>query len=126
MSQKLSPNQLRRIEEIRDFQKVVDHVKALVSELDSNRAAKAAVITNICGTLARELSQLRQRALTTDVGTLADIAGALAVLAGRSGGGINFKIRGLTEGVNSLTLQLEQSLKMALAPDSKGAPVKPS
>ncbi|MGH7569350.1 MAG: hypothetical protein ACREL9_10360 [Gemmatimonadales bacterium] len=114
MAEKLSPNQVRRIEEIRHFQQVVEHVKRLVNELDSNRAAKGKVIDNLCGTIARELSQLRQRALTASVGTLGDTAGALAVLASRGGGGINFKIRGLLEGVTSLTMQLDQSLKSAM------------
>ncbi len=126
MAEKLSPNQVRRIEEIRQFQQVVDHVKRLTAELESSRAAKGKVIDNICGTIARELSQLRQRALTANVGTLGDTAGALAVLAGRGGGGINFKIRGLLEGVNSLNMQLDQSLKSAMEPEPKSAGKKPS
>jgi len=36
---------------------------------------------------------MRQRALTANVGTIADIAGTMSVMAGR-GGGINMKIRG--------------------------------
>lgn len=119
MSEKLSPAQQRRVDEIRQFMRVVEHVRKLVAELDSSRAARAQIVDNICGSIARELSQLRQRALTANVGTLADTAGALAVLAGRGGSGITFKIRGLSEGVNSLTLQLEQALKQTLAPEKK-------
>lgn len=124
---KITPNQQRRIDLILEFQRVVDHVKGLVAELDSNRAARAVIINNICGSIARDLSQLRQKAMTANVGTLGDVAGALAVLAARTGGGINFKIRGLLEGVNSLNMQLEQSLKAAMTPDKdeKAPPAKP-
>lgn len=128
MTGKISPQQQRKIDEILDFQRTVDHVKALVAELESSRAARAVIIDNICGTIGRELSQLRQRAMTANVGTLADTAGALAVMAARSGGGINFKIRGLLDGVNSLSMQLELSLKQAMAPDKdeKDKEKKPS
>jgi hypothetical protein len=111
--QKLTPNQVRHIEEIQQFRRTVDHVKKLVAELESNRAARPVIINNICGAISRELSQMRQRALSANVGTLADVAGSLAVLAARQGSGLNFKIRALAEGVNSLTIQLDQSLKAA-------------
>jgi len=119
MAGKITPQQQRKIDEITEFQRTVTHVKALVAELESNRAARTVIINNICGTIARELSRLRQRAMTANVGTLADTAGGLAVMAARSGGGINFKIRGLLDGVNSLNMQLELSLKMAMTPDKE-------
>lgn len=126
MASKLSALQQRRVDEILEFQRTVNHVKTMVAELESNRAARSVVIDNICGAIARELSQLRQRAMTANVGTLADTAGALAVLAGRSGGGMNFKIRGLGEGVNSLNLQLELSLKQAMTPEDDKKPKGPT
>ncbi len=92
----------------------VVHVKRLVAELDGNRAARAKVIDNICASIARELSQLRQRAMTAPVGTVGDIAGSLAVLAARGGSGLAFKIRGLHEGINSLNMQMEAALKSAM------------
>ena len=113
MVQKLTPNQLREIEAIQQFMRTVEHVRKLVSELESSRAARPVIINNICGAIARELSQMRQRALSANVGTLADVAGNLAVLASRQGSGLNFKVRALGEGVNSLTMQLDQSLKAA-------------
>jgi hypothetical protein len=124
--QKQSPNQVRRIEEIQQFMRSVEHVKKLVSELESSRAARPVIINNICGAIARELSQMRQRALSANVGTLADVAGSLAVLAARQGGGINFKVRALAEGVNSLTIQLDQSLKAASQPEKGNAEQEPS
>lgn len=126
MVQKLSPNQVRQIEEIQQFIRTVDTVKRLVAELESNRAARPVIINNICGSIARELSQMRQRALSSNVGTLADTAGALAVLAARQGSGLNFKIRGLGEGVNSLMIQLDQSLKAASQPEKAAPEQKPS
>src|SRR6266571_6374371 len=61
----------------------------------------------------RELSHMRQRALTSNLGTLPDVAGQLAVVANRAGTGINMKVRALADGVNSMTIQLDQALKMA-------------
>ena len=113
MVQKLTPNQVRQIELIQGFIRSVDHVKKLVGELEGSRAARPVIVNNICGAIARELSQMRQRALSANVGTLADTAGGLAVLAARQGSGLNFKVRALAEGVNSLMIQLDQSLKSA-------------
>ena len=113
MVQKLTPNQVLHIEEIQQFMRTVDHVKKLVGELEGNRAARPVIINNICGAIARELSQMRQRALSANVGTLSDTAGGLAVLAARQGSGLSFKVRALAEGVNSLMIQLDQSLKAA-------------
>ncbi len=114
----LSPNQQRKVDEITELQKAVSHVRTLVTELESNRAAKTTIVANLCSSIARELSQMRQRLLTAPIGTVADIAGALAIMAGRTGG-LNMKLRGLTDGVNSLDMQLDQALKAALAPEAK-------
>ena len=125
MVEKLTPNQVRQIELIQGFIRNVEHVKKLIGELEGNRAARPVIINNICGSIARELSQMRQRALSANVGTLADTAGGLAVLASRQGSGINFKLRALAEGVNSLMIQLDQSLKSASQmekPDAEQAP----
>jgi hypothetical protein len=111
--QKQSASQIRRIEELQHYVRTVDHVKKLVAELESNRAAKASIINGICGNIARELSHMRQRALTANLGTLPDVAGNLAVVAGRGGTGLNMKIRALADGVNSMTMQLEQALRVA-------------
>src|SRR5216684_191384 len=100
----LSPNQQRRVDEITEIQKTVGHVRTLVAELESNRAAKTSIVVNHCSTIARELSQMRQRLLTAPIGTVADVAGSLAVMASRAGG-IHMKLRGLAEGVNSIDLQ---------------------
>jgi hypothetical protein len=115
---KLSPNQLRRIDEIQKFMRTVEHVKKLVAELDGNRAAKPTILNGICSTIARELSQMRQRALASNVGTLADVAGALAVVAGRGGTGLSMKVRALGDGVNSMTIQLDQALRAAHEPEA--------
>ncbi len=125
MAIKQTPNQIRQIELIQGFIRNVDHVKKLVGELEGNRAARPVIINNICSAISRELSQMRQRALSANVGTLADTAGALAVLASRQGSGLNFKLRALGEGVNSLMIQLDQSLKSASQmekPDSEQSP----
>ncbi|MGH7530512.1 MAG: hypothetical protein ACREMN_09045 [Gemmatimonadales bacterium] len=102
---------VRRLEELQQHLRTVEHVKKLVAELESSRAARPAIIDGICNNIARELSQLRQRALTSNIGTLADVAGGLAVVAARAGGGLNLKIRALAEGVNSMLMQLDQGLK---------------
>ncbi|HET7790987.1 MAG TPA: hypothetical protein VFK78_09340 [Gemmatimonadales bacterium] len=122
--QKLSAGQLRKIDEIQEMLRTVAHVKTLVAELESNRAARAVIIENICSAIGREMSQMRQRTLTSPVGTVGDIAGALSVMAGR-GGGINLKIRGLNDGVASLTMQLELALKVAMTPQAAKEAEKP-
>lgn len=113
MVQKQSANQIRRIEELQHYVRAVDHVKKLIAELESNRAAKVSIISGICANIARELSHMRQRALTSNLGTLPDVAGSLAVVAGRAGTGLNMKLRALQDGMNSMTMQLDQALKMA-------------
>ena len=67
------------------------------------------------------LFRSRQRALTANIGTLGDVAGAMSVMAGR-GGGIFMKIRGLNDGLTSLRMQLDVTLKQAMTPDPKQAP----
>ena len=113
MVQKQTASQIRRIEELQQYVRTVDHVRKMVAELESNRAAKPKIINNICGNIARELGHMRQRELTANLGTLPDVAGQLAVVAGRAGTGINMKVRALADGVNSMTIQLDQALKMA-------------
>lgn len=113
MVQKQTANQIRRIEELQLYVRAVEHVRRLVAELEANRAAKPKILAGICSSIARELSQMRQRALTANLGTLPDVAGNLAVVANRAGSGINMKIRALADGVNSMTMQLDQALKSA-------------
>ena len=113
MVQKQSANQIRRIEELQHYVRTVDHVKKMVAELESNRAANPKIINNLCANIARELSHMRQRALTANLGTLPDVAGSLAIVAGRAGTGHNMKVRALLDGVNSMTIQLDQALKAA-------------
>jgi len=110
---KLSANQVQRIEELQGYVRTVDHVKKLVAELESNRAANPKILKSIGENIARELSHMRQRALTKNLGTLPDIAGNLSVVAARQGTGINVKLRALQDGLNSISIQLDQSLKMA-------------
>ena len=125
MAEKLTVDQLRRIDEIEEFRKVVDHAHHLVQELAANRAAPTKLLAKICESIARDMSQMRQRALTSNIGTIADVAGALAVMAAR-GGGMSMKLRGLEDGVHSLRMQLEHALKVASTPDAKQPPPKPS
>ena len=114
----LSPSQQRKVDEIAELRKTLSHVRTLVAELESSRAAKTSIVANLCSTIARELSQMRQRLLTAPIGTVADVAGSLAVMASRAGG-INMKLRGLADGVNSIDMQLDQAFKAALAPEAK-------
>ncbi len=113
MAQKQSASQIRRIEELQHYVRTVDKVRKLIAELESNRAAKLSIINGICANIARELSHMRQRGLTANLGTLPDVAGSLAMIAGRTGTGLMMKVRALHEGMNSMAMQLEQALKMA-------------
>jgi hypothetical protein len=122
---KLTVDQMQRIEQIEQFQKVVEHSHHLVQELAANRAAPTKILARICESIARDMSQMRQRALTSNIGTIADVAGALAVMAAR-GGGMSMKLRGLEDGVHSLRLQLEHAHKMASAIEEKKPPSQSS
>ena len=119
---KLTAEQVRRIEEIEEYQRTTDYLKRLVAELESNRAGHTRTIQQLSDKIVKEASQMRQRALTANIGTIADVAGAMSVMAGR-GGGINMKIRALNDAVNSLHLQLDAALKHAMQPPE---PKKPS
>ena len=110
---KLSANQAQRIEELQGYVRTIDHVKKLVAELESNRAASPKILKGISENIARDLSHMRQRALTANLGTLPDIAGTLSIVAARQGTGLNVKLRALQDGLNSISIQLDQSLKMA-------------
>ena len=121
MVDKLTVDQMRRIEEIEAFEKIVDHTHHLVQELGANRAAPKKLLDKLCESIARDMSQMRQRALQTNIGTIADVAGTLAVMAAR-GGGMSMKLRGLEDGVHSLRMQLEHALKMASTIEKKPAP----
>src|SRR5438034_1342679 len=112
---KLTADQLRRIEEIEEFQRAADHLKHLVTELEGNRAGQTRTIQQLSEKIANAASQMRQRALTANVGTIADLAGTMSVMAGR-GGGINMKIRALAEAVNSIYMQLDAAMKHATTP----------
>lgn len=113
---KLSANQQRKVDQILELQKIVDHTKATVKELDSSRAAKTSVINNLSGMIAREMQQMRQKLLTSPVGTVGDLAGNLSIVAARNAG-INVKIRALNDGINSMNMQLDQALKTAMKPE---------
>src|SRR5262249_21399188 len=71
------------------------------------------ILKGISDNIARDLSHMRQRALTANLGTLPDVAGSLAVVAARQGTGINVKVRALQDGITSLMMQLDQALKHA-------------
>jgi len=114
---KLSAGQQRRVDLLKEYTGTIDHVRRLVSELDANRAARGQFLDNICSSIARELSQLRQKAMTNPVGTMGDTAGTCAVIAGRAGAGIALKIRALNDGVNTISMQIDQAMKAALQPD---------
>jgi uncharacterized coiled-coil protein SlyX len=119
--QKLTAEQARRVEEIEEFQRATDHLNRLVTELESNRAGQTRTIQQLSEKIANEASQMRQRALTANVGTIADVAGTMSVMAGR-GGGINMKIRALADAVNNLYIQLDAAMKHATAPPEPKKP----
>jgi len=112
---KLTAEQVRRVEEIEEFQRAVDHLKRLVTELEANRAGQTRTIQQLSEKIANEASQMRQRALTSNIGTIADVAGTMSVMAGR-GGGINMKVRALGDAVNNLYIQLDAAMRHAMTP----------
>lgn len=118
---KLSAAQQRKVDQILELQKIIGHTRATLKELESSRAAKASVVNNLSAMIAREMQQLRQKLLTSPVGTVGDLAGNLSIVAGRSQG-MNVKIRALNDGLNSIDMQLDQALKTAMKPEEEGKP----
>jgi len=106
MSPKLTADQVRHVEEIEDFQRT---------------AGQTRTIQQLCEKIAIEASQMRQRALTGNVGTVADVAGGMSVMAGR-GGGVLMKIRALGDAVNNMQIQLDAALKHAMMPPEPKKP----
>lgn len=115
---KLTPNQLRRIEELQGFARDLAHVKRLVAELESQRAARPAVLQRLASRIAREFSRMRQRTIGANIGTVADVAGSLSTMATR-GQGMMMKLRGLNDGVAAIALQLDKALKDATTPEKR-------
>ena len=113
---KLTPIQMQRIDQIQGFQKTVELVKKLVGELEANRAARPQFLQDICARISRDLSRMRQRAIGANIGTVADVAGGLSTMANRSTG-LLMKIRGLKDGLASLTFQLDRALTQAQTPE---------
>jgi chromosome segregation ATPase len=113
--QKLTAEQVRRIEEIEEFKRAADHLMHLVKELESNRAGQTRTIQQLSEKIVNASSQMRQRALTANIGTIADVAGTMSVMASR-GGGINMKIRALADAIGSLHMQLEAAMRHAMEP----------
>jgi len=118
---KLTPIQMQRIDQIQGFLKTVDLVKKLVGELEANRAARPQILQEMCARIARELSRMRQRSIGANVGTVSDVAGSLSTLATRNQG-LLMKIRGLKDGVASLSFQLDRALVQAQTPVEKRTP----
>jgi hypothetical protein len=115
---KLTPMQMQRVEQITGFLKTVHLVKKLVGDLEANRAARPQFLQEICARISREMFRMRIRAAGANVGTVADTAGQLATMATRSTG-LLMKIRGLKDGIASLTFQLDRSLVQAQTPEVK-------
>jgi hypothetical protein len=115
---KLTPLQVQRVEQITGFLKTVHLVKKLVGDLEANRAARPQFLQEICARISREMFRMRIRAASANVGTIGEVAGALATMATRSTG-LMMKIRGLKDGVASLTFQLDRALMQAQTPEVK-------
>jgi hypothetical protein len=115
---KLTPLQMQRVEQITGFLKTVHLVKKLVGDLEANRAARPQFLHEICARISREMFRMRIRAASANVGTIGEVAGALATMATRSTG-LMMKIRGLKDGVASLTFQLDRALMQAQTPEVK-------
>lgn len=116
--QKLTPLQAERVQQIQDFQKSLAHIKKLIGELESNRAARPQVLQDIGSQISREFSRLRARAVGASIGTVADLAGQLSVAANRSSG-LLMKLRTLNDGVASLSFQLDRAMTAATTPEPK-------
>lgn len=116
--QKLTPLQAERVQRIEEFLQILARVRKLVAELESNRAARPQVLQDIGSQIARELQKFRARAVSANIGTVADVAGQLSVAANRSSG-LLMKLRTLNDGLASLAFQLDRAMTAATTPEPK-------
>lgn len=116
--QKLTPLQAERVQQIGDFQRSLTRIRKLIGDLESSRAARPQVLQDLGGQIARECSRLRARAVSANIGTVADVAGQLSVAANRSSG-LLMKLRTLNDGVASIGFQLDRAMTAATTPEPK-------
>ena len=122
---KHTEDRLRRIQQIQLLKRVLDqHVKQWVLELDSQQRAKGAIVDQICRALARELNRLRILAGDANLVSFGDVAGSLAVLAGRQRA-IDFKVRQMKEGLAELHTILNQAFDQTMSAEFR-RPGKPA
>ncbi len=104
---KLSAKAAETIEYLESVLKQTDHYTALVEQF---AAAKTKGFEMYATQLARDLSQLRQKAMIKNQGFIADTAGQLSVMASR-GGSPMMKGRMLRDGVAAFKSLLERTIK---------------
>ncbi len=103
-------------------QETVDYLESIIKECDhwaslvEQFAAAKAHADQYATQLARELSQLRQKAMAMNLGYIADTAGQMSVQAGRSGSQM-MKSRLLRDLVVSFKLLLERTIKATIQAD---------
>ncbi len=109
---KLSAKAQETVEYLETLLKECDHFASLVEQYASARTNP----DQLSGQLARELGQLRQKAMIKNLGFVADTAGQLGVQAGRSGSQ-PMKSRVLRDGVASLKALVERTVRATIQAD---------
>jgi len=109
---KLSAKATETVEYLEHVLKETDHFGALVEQFAATQKGGDMYATQ----LARELGQLRQKAMTRNLGYLADQAGQLGVMASR-GGSAMMKSRILRDGVLAFKGLVERTIKATIAAD---------
>jgi len=110
---KLSAKATETVEYLEAVLKLADHYTALVEQF---AAAKTKNSDMYASQLARELSQLRQKAMMKNLGFIADTAGQLGVMASR-GGSPMMKGRMLRDGVAAFRSLVERTIKGTIVAD---------
>jgi len=109
---KLSAKATETIEYLEVVLKEADHFGALVEQFASMQKGGDMYAAQ----LARELGQLRQKAMARNLGFVADSAGQLGVMASRTGSPI-MKSRVLRDGVASFKSLIERTIKATVVAD---------
>ncbi len=110
---KLSAKNQETVEYLEKVGTECDHFAALVEQFASAKTNA----DQFSSQLARELQQLRQKAMIQNLGFVADTAGQLSVAAGRGGSPV-MKSRMLRDGIASLKALVERTIKATIQADA--------
>ena len=113
MADKLTARQQAQLAVLRSFPRLLEQMHRLIEEVAGLRADDS-VVRRLC----RVLDAAKVEANGVGLNSLSDTMGNMSTMA-RRGGGMQMKIRGLREGLQSLRINFEGALRDASRPEKE-------